>query len=53
MTDEELAVRIADPKYRFEERVTRIMARGHGRELAEEIVKRVIEFKEGEYVVLD
>jgi hypothetical protein len=36
----------ADPKWRFEERVARLMNRGRTKEEAEEIVRYVIEHKE-------
>ena len=36
----------SDPKWRFEERVTRLVNKGLTREEAEEIVKKVIETKE-------
>ena len=37
----------ADPKWRFEERVTNMMNKGNTREQAEHVVKTVIETKEG------
>lgn len=42
------SVDIYDPKFRFEERVQHLVAKGRTREEAEEIVKTVITTKEQE-----